>query len=97
MAWAELIRCPTLVCEADADPFWPGQPEQLFAALTCPKTLLRFSAAEGAGHHCHVGAHTLFHQRAFDWPDDTLGWTGSTPVNVLPAGSPYSSRTMWID
>jgi dienelactone hydrolase len=69
---AELIRCPTLVCEADADPFWQGQPEQLFAALTCPKTLLRFTAEEGAGAHCHVGAHTLFHQRAFDWLDDVL-------------------------
>lgn len=30
---AERIRCPALVCEADADPFWQGQPEQLFAAL----------------------------------------------------------------
>ncbi len=69
---AECIRCPTLVCEADADPFWQGQPEQLFAALTCPKTLVRFTAEEGAGEHCHVGAHTLFHQRAFDWLDDVL-------------------------
>ncbi len=69
---AERIACPTLVCEADADPFWQGQPAQLYAALTCPKTLIRFTAEEGAGEHCHVGAHTLFHQRAFDWLDDVL-------------------------
>lgn len=69
---AELIRCPTLVCAADADPFWQGQPEQLYAALTCPKTFICFTAAEGAGHHCHVGAHTLFHQRAFDWLDERV-------------------------
>jgi len=77
---AERIRCPTLVCEADADPFWQGQPEQLFAALTCPKTLLRFTTEEGAGAHCHVGAHTLFHQRAFDWLDDVVGSSGPRPA-----------------
>lgn len=69
---AEQIACPTLVCEAEEDPFWQGQPEQLYDALTCPKSFLRFSAEEGAGEHCHVGAHTLFHQRAFDWLDDVL-------------------------
>jgi hypothetical protein len=45
----------------------------LYEALHCPKTLLTFTAAEGAGEHCHVGALTLFHQRMFDWLDDTLG------------------------
>ena len=69
---AERIACPTLVCEAEEDPFWQGQPKQLYDALTCPKTFLPFTAEEGAGHHCHVGAHTLFHQRAFDWLDDVL-------------------------
>jgi hypothetical protein len=27
---------------------------------------------ELAGEHCHEGALTLFHQRMFDWLDDTL-------------------------
>jgi len=70
---AERIACPTLVCEAEDDPFWEGQPRQLYDALTCPKTLLRFSSEEGAGEHCHVGAHVLFHQRMFDWLDEVLG------------------------
>ncbi|HEY7030022.1 MAG TPA: alpha/beta hydrolase [Thermomicrobiales bacterium] len=69
---AERITCPTLVCEAEDDPFWQGQPRQLYEALTCRKTFLRFTTDEGAGEHCHVGAHILFHQRAFDWLDDVL-------------------------
>ena len=69
---AERFACPTLVCAADADPFWQGQPQQLYEALTCPKTFLCFTTEEGAGENCHVGAYTLFHQRAFDWLGDVL-------------------------
>jgi dienelactone hydrolase len=70
---ADQISCPTLVCEAENDHFLSGQPQMLYDALHCPKTLLTFTAAEGAEEHCHVGALTLFHQRMFDWLDDTLG------------------------
>lgn len=66
------ITCPTLVCEAEEDQFFKGQPQSLYDALRCPKTLLRFTAAEGAEEHCHEGALTLFHQRMFDWLDETL-------------------------
>ena len=66
------ISCPTLVCEAQGDQFFAGQPRMLYEALDCPKTFVTFSAAEGAGEHCHEGALTLFHQRMFDWLDDTL-------------------------
>jgi len=69
---ARHITCPALVCEAENDPFWQGQPRQLYDALTCPKAYLRFSSEDGAGEHCHAGAHVLFHQRIFDWLDDTL-------------------------
>jgi pimeloyl-ACP methyl ester carboxylesterase len=68
----ERITCPTLVCEAEEDQFFKGQPQKLYDALRCPKTLLKFTAAEGAEEHCHEGAMTLFHQRLFDWLDDTL-------------------------
>jgi esterase/lipase len=70
---ADQITCPTLVCEAESDHFFSGQPRMLYDALHCPKTLLTFTAAEGAEEHCHVGALTLFHQRMFDWLEDTLG------------------------
>ena len=69
---ADQITCPTLVCDAENDQFLQGQPSQLYDALHCPKTFMAFTAAEGAGEHCHEGALTLFHQRLFDWLDDTL-------------------------
>lgn len=69
---AARIACPTLVCEAENDQFAAGQPAMLYEALDCPKTFLRFTAAEGAGEHCHEGALTLFHQRMFDWLDETI-------------------------
>jgi pimeloyl-ACP methyl ester carboxylesterase len=69
---ADQITCPTLVCDAENDQFLKGQPRMLYEALHCPKTFVAFTAAEGAGEHCHEGALTLFHQRMFDWLDDTL-------------------------
>jgi hypothetical protein len=46
-----------------------GFAEKLYEALTCQKTLLRFTNDEGAGDHCEMNARTLFHQRTFDWLD----------------------------
>ena len=69
---AEQIQCPTLVCDAEEDMFFKGQPEQLYDHLTCPKTLMAFTAEEGAGAHCHPGAMRLSIARIYDWLDDTL-------------------------
>lgn len=69
---AEQITCPTLVCEAASDIFFEGQPQLLFDHLTCPKALVRFTDAEGAGAHCQVGAARLANARIFDWLDETL-------------------------
>jgi pimeloyl-ACP methyl ester carboxylesterase len=66
------IRCPTLVCDPEEDLFFQGQPEALYEQLTCPKTLMRFSTAEGAGAHCHPGAQRLMSARVYDWLDETL-------------------------
>lgn len=52
---AHQISCPTLVCEAENDQFFHGQPSMLYDALQCPKTYLKFTEAEGAGEHCHEG------------------------------------------
>jgi hypothetical protein len=70
---AEQISCPTLVLDAEEDMFFKGQPEELYEHLTCPRTLIRFTAAEGAGAHCQVGAHRLAFGRIYDWLDNTLG------------------------
>ena len=46
--------------------------QAVFDALRCPKTLVSFSAAEGAGDHCEMGNRALLNDRALDWPDDVL-------------------------
>ena len=56
---AERIACPTLVCEAEGDLFFKGQPQELYDHLTCRKTLMRFTEDEGAGAHCQAGAGRL--------------------------------------
>ena len=69
---AEQISCPTLVCDAEDDLFLKGQPQALYDHLTCRKTMVRFTTAEGAGAHCQVGASRLAFARIFDWLDETL-------------------------
>jgi pimeloyl-ACP methyl ester carboxylesterase len=70
---AEQISCPTLVLDAEEDMYLKGQPDVLFEHLTCPKTMIRFTTAEGAGAHCQCGADRLANARIFDWLDDTFG------------------------
>jgi dienelactone hydrolase len=70
---AEAIACPTLVCDAEGDLFFKGQPQELYDHLTCPKTLMRFTEEEGAGAHCQAGAGRLAFARIYDWLDETLG------------------------
>jgi hypothetical protein len=69
---AEKIRCPMLVTDPENEQFWPGQPHRVYEALTSPKELVPFTAAEGADSHCEPKAHSLREQRIFDWLDDTL-------------------------
>jgi len=69
---ADLIACPTLIVQAENDALSAGA-GAFFDALTCPKTLMRFSAAEGAGGHCEMGNRTLFNLRALDWLDERFG------------------------
>jgi pimeloyl-ACP methyl ester carboxylesterase len=73
---AEQIACPTLVLDAEEDFFFKGQPDELYEHLKCSKTLMRFTAAEGAGAHCQVGADRLAFGRIYDWLDDTLRHVG---------------------
>ncbi len=69
---AERITCPTLVYKAEEDFFFGGQPELLYEHLTAPRTLLRFTADEGTGAHCHSGARRLAFGRIYDWLDEVL-------------------------
>ncbi len=68
---AEHISCPTLVTTAESGPL-SAVAERLADALRGPRTLIRFTDAEGAGGHCESSNRSLFHQRMFDWLDRTL-------------------------
>jgi alpha-beta hydrolase superfamily lysophospholipase len=65
------IACPTLVTQAEND-VRASQSQDLYEALRCPKRLVAFSDAEGAGEHCESGAAALYDQRVFDWLDEVL-------------------------
>jgi len=69
---AEAITCPTLVCEAENDIFFAGQPKMLFDHLTCPKALLSFTSVEGAGAHCQVSASRLAFARIYNWLNEVF-------------------------
>jgi len=66
------ITCPTLLTVAEGDPI-AAEAQKLYDALRCPKTLMYFTGAEGSGEHCEALARGLYHQRVFDWLDETLG------------------------
>jgi alpha-beta hydrolase superfamily lysophospholipase len=68
---AQHITCPTFVCHAQGDDIGDSAP-QLAAALRCPRQLVTFTAAEGAGDHCEAGARALYHSRSFAWLDPIL-------------------------
>ncbi|MGY1709819.1 alpha/beta hydrolase family protein [Geodermatophilus sp. SYSU D00758] len=61
------IACPVLITDPEHEQFWPGQSARMAAALTCPVTLLPFTAAEGADSHCEPAATGLRGERVFDW------------------------------
>lgn len=66
------ISCPTLLTWNDGD-MASGGSKLLFEALTVErKTLIPFTAAEGAAGHCEGAGRRLYHQRVYDWLDETL-------------------------
>ncbi|WUD77387.1 alpha/beta fold hydrolase [Streptomyces sp. NBC_00510] len=70
---AERIDCAVLICEAEDDLFFKGQPEEVFGHLTATdKTLLRLTDAEGAGAHCHVGGQRYAFGKIYDWLADRM-------------------------
>ncbi len=66
------VACPTLLTAAENDPL-ARSAEAVCEALGCPKTLLRFTAAEGAGEHCEMKNRSLVNRRVLDWLDERLG------------------------
>jgi pimeloyl-ACP methyl ester carboxylesterase len=66
---AELISCPTLITQAENDMLAAGA-GAFAAALCCPTTLMRFTAAEGADGHCEMANRSLLNRRILDWLDE---------------------------
>lgn len=68
---AELIRCPTLITQAENDALAAGA-GAFVDALQCPATLMRFTAAEGAAGHCEMCNRSLLNGRVLDWLDEVF-------------------------
>ena len=66
------IECPMLITEPVNEAFWPGQSRRLYDLLTCPKTLVPFSASDGADLHCEPKGYGLRDLRVFNWLDTIL-------------------------
>lgn len=66
------IRCPMLITSPANETFWPGQSQELYDLLTCPKQLVSFTKEEGADLHCEPKAYGLRDLRVFDSLDETL-------------------------
>jgi hypothetical protein len=49
------ITCPLLLTSPDHEQFWPGQSDEMHAAVA-GSTLVRFTEAEGADWHCEPAA-----------------------------------------
>ncbi|WP_255171087.1 alpha/beta hydrolase family protein [Natrononativus amylolyticus] len=71
---AERIECPTFVAGNESDRL-AVQARDLADALTVPTQYVEFTEGEGAGGHCEGTAQSVFHQRAFDWLDQTFART----------------------
>lgn len=67
----EQISCPVLLTQAENDGL-AGDTQRVFDALRCPKQIVRFTAAEGAGDHCEMQNRSLLNRRVFDWLDTVM-------------------------
>jgi hypothetical protein len=66
------IACPALLTANDGDDSTQSAQRLHDALDPSRRTLLRFTAAEGAGGQCQAEGRRLFHHRVYDWLDETL-------------------------
>lgn len=69
---ADKIKCHMLVVDSENDKDLPGQAKLLYDALRCPKDFMLFTAEEGAGEHCQIGAYMVSNERILNWLQETL-------------------------
>lgn len=70
------ITTPMLITDPDDEEFFPGQPQEVYDALTCPKQIVRFTAEQGANHHCEPMARALVGMLTVDFFTDQLARAG---------------------
>jgi hypothetical protein len=66
------IRCRMLITNPESEPFFLGQSQELYDMLRCPKTLLDFTAGQGAELHCEVNAPGYRDFCIYNWLDESL-------------------------
>jgi hypothetical protein len=69
---AARVTAPMLVTQYELDQFFPNGGQRLYDLLTCSKTLVTFTVAEGAAYHDGPLAPQRRNQVVFDWLDTTL-------------------------
>jgi hypothetical protein len=67
---ARAIACPTLITDGEGD--FASQSQMLLDLLSCPKKLVRFTEAQGAGGHCCGLGQNLWEELVFEWLDEIL-------------------------
>jgi hypothetical protein len=65
------ISCPLLITSPEHEQFWPGQSDEMHAAVPS-STLVTFTEVEGADRHCEPAARGLRDERIFSWLEDVL-------------------------
>jgi pimeloyl-ACP methyl ester carboxylesterase len=68
---AARITCPTLLVESEHDLVGGGGPV-LLDALTCPKELVRLTAAQGVDGHCGGLGQQVWADTVYGWIDRQL-------------------------
>jgi hypothetical protein len=64
---SDKIQCPVLVCDAEDEQFFKGQPLMLKEALGERGHMALFTKKEAAACHCQVGASVYLNQVVLEW------------------------------
>ncbi|MGW6005192.1 alpha/beta hydrolase family protein [Oerskovia enterophila] len=71
-----LIACPTFVCRTVGDDLSTSA-RTLAENLGCPTEYVELGPEEDVTGHCEMAGRAVFHQRVYDWLDETLEYDGA--------------------
>lgn len=64
---SDKIQCPVLICDAENDEFFKGEPLKLKEALGERGIFVGFTTREAAENHCQIGASVYLNQVVLEW------------------------------